>query len=127
MHESSRSRMRQHQHLARMQRLHAWRAGQRRLHGVHSRLRHVIGVELPAPLKVFACPGLAAGGAGSTLLNPAAICSRVNAPLFVLSQAVNQESNPDSISLRVSVPISVRIQSGKQRLSDSPPARPLRP
>src|SRR5689334_13883423 len=63
----------------------------------------VIGVELPTPLKVFACPGLA-GGSGSNLLTPARICSCVNAPLFVLFQAVNQESNPDSNSAFVSVP-----------------------
>jgi hypothetical protein len=33
----------------------------------------VIGVELPAGLKVLACPGLTAGGAGSNLLIPAKI------------------------------------------------------
>src|ERR1700723_3570015 len=33
----------------------------------------VIGVELPAGLKVLACPGLTAGGAGSNVLIPAKI------------------------------------------------------
>jgi hypothetical protein len=33
----------------------------------------VMGVELPAGLKVLACPGLTAGGAGIILLIPAKI------------------------------------------------------
>jgi hypothetical protein len=40
-----------------------------------------IGVELPAGLNVSACPGLTAGGAGSSLVVPAKICGSVKVPL----------------------------------------------
>src|ERR1700723_3431869 len=63
-----------------------------------------MGVELPAGLKVLACPGFTVGGAGSTLLSPAAICGWVRGSPGVVSQALNQELKPDTSSDRVRGP-----------------------
>ena len=72
-------------------------------------------------LNVFAWPGLAAGGAGSSLLNPAASSSPVNAPLFAPPQAVNHDWNPDSIWPRVRAPLPLASRAVNKAWAVRPP------
>ena len=73
MHKPARAGMRQHQHPARVQRFRSGGRGKAAIMASTAACGAGNGVELPTGLKVPDCPGLTAGGGGSTLLIPAKI------------------------------------------------------